>query len=75
MTLFYTLTHIAAAGFIMKKPTASMSYSQYQTDIIEKHGVELTGWPAWLLPLKPPSDICVLADLKLLCNALVEGSC
>ncbi|KAK0229190.1 hypothetical protein EDD85DRAFT_957588 [Armillaria nabsnona] len=66
---------LASLRFITKKPTASMSYSRYQTDIIERHGVELTGWPARLLPLKPPSDIRVLADLKLLRNALVEGSC
>ncbi|KAK0231662.1 hypothetical protein EDD85DRAFT_793326 [Armillaria nabsnona] len=66
---------LASLRFITKKPTASMSYSRYQTDIIERHGVELTGWPARLLPLKPPLDIRVLADLKLLRNALVEGSC
>lgn len=52
-----------------------MSYARYQTDIVEKYSVELIGWPARLLPLKTPSEIRVLADLKLLRNALIEGSC
>ncbi|PBK96122.1 hypothetical protein ARMGADRAFT_924832, partial [Armillaria gallica] len=55
--------------------SASMSYSQYQTDIIEKYSVEIIGWPVRIAPMQSPSEIQTLADLKLLCNALVEGSC
>lgn len=52
-----------------------MSYARYQTNIIKKYSVELIGWLAQLLPLKTPSEIWVLADLKLLRNALIKGSC
>ncbi len=62
-------------GFIMKKPAASMSYSHYQMDIVEKYSIKLIGWPARLLPMTSPSDICVLANLRLLHDALVKGSC
>ncbi|SJL09499.1 uncharacterized protein ARMOST_12877 [Armillaria ostoyae] len=66
---------LSGLRFITKKPGTSMSYSRYQTDIIEKYSVELIGWPARLAPMKSPSEFRVLADLKLLRNALVEGSC
>ncbi|SJL17581.1 uncharacterized protein ARMOST_21133 [Armillaria ostoyae] len=39
---------LAGLRFITKKPSASMSYSRYQTDIIEKYSVEIIGWPVRL---------------------------
>lgn len=59
---------------ITKDANATMSYKNYEADIVVKYGVELQGWThsTWRCPAKLSTS---LAPLRTLLDALISGQC
>ncbi len=58
----------------LNKPTAHMSYANYDADIRLCHRVQLRGWPN-SVKFAPPATITAKADILLLLDSLKEGEC
>ena len=51
-----------------------MNYVNYDVAIVEKHKVQLIGWPS-AIPFANPSTNSMVDDIKSLCGALIAGEC
>ena len=51
-----------------------MNYVNYDIAIVEKHKVELVGWPT-RIPFANPSAIGTIGDIRTLRGALTAGEC
>ncbi|KAG6823960.1 hypothetical protein H0H92_008452 [Tricholoma furcatifolium] len=59
---------------ILGTANVSMSYENYETHIVQQHGVHLRGWPAGL-KRQSPSKITNMEDARSLHSALTSGEC
>ena len=51
-----------------------MNYMNYDIAIVEKHNVELVGWPK-AIPFANPSMIGTVGEIRILREALTSGEC
>ena len=58
----------------MKGKSINMNYVKYNITIINKHKVELVGWPSCIL-FANPSAIGTIGDIQTLQGALTAGEC
>ncbi|KAG6806861.1 hypothetical protein H0H92_009811 [Tricholoma furcatifolium] len=59
---------------ILGTANVSMSYENYETQIVQQHGVHLHGWPSGL-KRQSPSKITNMEDARALHSALTAGEC
>ncbi|GLB38701.1 hypothetical protein LshimejAT787_0505660 [Lyophyllum shimeji] len=59
---------------ILKLSNVVMHYEKYETDVVERYGVLLRGWPEGL-QFRSPAKITNFQDARMLREALLAGEC
>jgi len=59
---------------LVKGKPVNMNYINYEIAIVEKHKIELVGWPQGIT-FANPSAIGTVGDIRLLRTALIAGEC
>ncbi|KAG6809960.1 hypothetical protein H0H92_013925 [Tricholoma furcatifolium] len=58
----------------LRRKKINMQYERYAVEIVDKHGVELQGWPTGI-KFRSPANISVTEELTSLRDALACGEC
>ncbi|KAF8514581.1 hypothetical protein BU17DRAFT_52486, partial [Hysterangium stoloniferum] len=67
-------THFCfTSGNITNIKRIEMNYTNYETTIVQAHGVKLVGFP--LNQFVNPSEVTNITDMRQLCNALRSDEC
>lgn len=74
MTAVYGPTYVITQVEITGIPTALMQYTNYEEDIVQRHGIELQGW-TYERFVNPSELSSALGPLRILLGAIKNGDC